>query len=211
MKYLILLTFFLFPLLSKAAPSEILRCLGVEEQRLHKAKSQGPEYQLNQQLISELIQVRHLELSPQFVTEICSSKVSSPSKKLLYLLLDQGQSVFEFPANISGRELSMGKSMLEDFMESSHKIIIDYIAAIQQEASTADCLKKNIPELDLLYIDVKYLEEEIETKYLFKNKGLAEKILKKLNNYPVMLKKCAAQLKAKKTDKSGSTPKRQKS
>jgi hypothetical protein len=211
MKYLITLTMILTSLHVAAASSEILRCLGVEEQRLHKAKSQGPDYQLNQQLISELVQVQNVDLAPQFLKQVCGPKVVSPSKKFLYLLLDNGKSIFEFRNGISGLEKSIGDSMLDDFMVASQQLVLGYIATIQQESPTADCLKKNIPQLDLLYVDMKYLEEEIETKYLFKKKGLAEKILNKLANYPALFKKCSPQEKVKKTDKSGSSAKRKKS
>lgn len=152
-----------------------------------------------------------MDLAPEYLRKICGPKISSPSKRLLYFLLDDGPGIFVFNSGITGLEKSIGQSMLEDFMQSSQQLILGYIATIQQEAPTADCLKKNIPELDLLYIDMKYLEEEIETKYLFKKKGLAEKILNKLSRYPALLKSCAPQPKAKKTDKSGSTPKRKKS
>lgn len=193
-----------------ARPSEVLRCLGVEEQRLHKAKSQGPEYQLNQQLISELVQVQNVDLAPAYLKMICAPNVSSPSKKFLYLLLDNGKGIFEYRHGVASFEKSIAESMLDDFVQASQQIILGYIATIQQEAPTADCLKKNIPQLDLLYVDMKYLEEEIDTVYLFKKKGLAEKILGKLNNYPALLKKCQP-VKAKKTDKSESTAKRKKS
>lgn len=204
------MTLSLLSLNTMARPSELLRCLGVEEQRLHKAKSQGPEYQLNQQLISELVQVQNVDLRPELLKKICSSAVSSPSRMFLYTLLDNGKSIFEFSHGITGFEKSIAESMLEDFVLSSQQIVLGYIATIQQESPTADCLKKNIPELDLLYVDMKYLEEEVETKYLFKKKGLAEKILGKLSDYPAILKKCQPS-KDKKTDKSGSTAKRKKS
>jgi len=210
-KYIISFALLLSSFCATAAPSEVLRCLGAEEQRLHKAKSQGPEFQLNQQLISELIQVESIDLSPTYLSLVCNYKENYPSKKLLYLLLDKGNKIFEFKHGLSASDISVGESMLEDFMKDTQGIVMSYIASIQQEAPTADCLKKNIPEMELFYIDMKYLEEEIETKYLFKDKGLAEKILNKLSNYPKLFKKCMPQPEIKKTDKSGSTPNRKKS
>lgn len=209
MKYFLNLTILLFSLTAAAAPSELLRCLGSEEQALHKAKSLGPDYQLNQQLISELIQVQNVDLAPEYLTKVCPLKITNPSRRLLALLLDKGPSVFSYKTQMTSLEKSIATSMLEDFMQSVQQSFLSYIASVQQEAPTADCLKKNIPELDLLFVDIKYLEEDVETKYLFKDKGLAEKIMTKLLNYPVMLKSCIPkkpQKKAKKTDKSGSTP-----
>jgi len=204
-KYLLIAILSSFSLAALARPSEALRCLGVEEHAIHKAKSQGPDYQLNQQLISELVQVQNVDLKPEVLQDICKGKGNAASRKLLFLLLDKGPTIFTHSTGLNTLEKTTADSMLDDFMIAVQQIYLGYIASIQQEAPTADCLKKNIPELELFYTDIKYLEEEVETKYLFKDKGLAEKIMKKLSNYPALLKSCQPQ-KVKKTDKSLSKP-----
>ena len=60
----------------------LLKCLGREESALHKAKSDGAAYSINQKLISQLITMGDFPLKPQYLQKICNSKDFSPSVKI---------------------------------------------------------------------------------------------------------------------------------
>ncbi len=78
--------------------------------------------------------------------------------------------------------------MVDDYVKSSKDILLTFISQIQTLSPTPDCLNKEIPELKNFHIEIKYLQEDVDIKTLFKNKDL--KIFSQLKNYPLAFEKC---------------------
>jgi hypothetical protein len=172
----------------------------MEEKRFHVNKDTGPVYDLNQKLIAELIQIPKIELSNEDYQAICSGRKFSESWKLLELTIRKGKSLFIIPASVTGMQREMTKGMIEDFVDASREILLNFISQIQSLSPNATCLKEEIPELDNFFNEVKYLQEEMDLKVIFNGKD--QKIFEKLKNYPLAFEKCRARLKKKARPKS---------
>ena len=153
-----------------------------EEKRFHLKKETGPIYDLNQRLIAEIIQVPKAELVKEHFLTICSGENFSESWKLLELSIKLGKNIFIIPSNVTGIQRSMTEGMIEDYVEATREILLSFIAQIQSISPTPNCLKEEIPELDQFFNEIKYLQEDIDTKKIFEGKD--QKIFEKLKHYP---------------------------
>jgi hypothetical protein len=190
-----------------ARQGDILKCLGEEEKRFHLKKETGPIYDLNQRLISELIQIPSIELQREDFLKVCAGNSFSESWKLLELTLNKGKKIFYIPSSIRGMQRGMAEGMIEDYIEASKEILLTFISQIQAQSPTVGCLKKEVPELDKFFFEIKYLQEDVDIRQIFE--GKEDKIIDKLKNYPLAFEKCRADLKKK--PKSGSTTRPKKS
>ena len=100
----------------------------------------------------------------------------------------------------------MTEGMIEDYVEATREILLSFIAQIQSISPTPNCLKEEIPELDQFFNEIKYLQEDIDTKKIFEGKD--QKIFEKLKNYPQAFEKCRARLKKKLKSESKAAPKK---
>lgn len=162
---------------------------------MHENKESGPLFQLNQRLISELVQIPGLRINRVDYRRICGQ--GNESLKLLEQILIQGKSLFINTQQ--GMRRSITDGMIDDFIISSKEIFLNFISSIQMISPTPHCLNQHIPELPKLLERIKYLEDEVELQKIFGNKDL--EIFKKLQDYPLYFKACE---EAKRTDKSGS-------
>lgn len=206
MKWTYFLIFLIFNSPLCAREREILKCLGEEEKRFHLKKETGPVYDLNQRLIAELIQVPKVELVKEHYLTICSGEKFSESWKLLELSIRFEKNIFNIPKDISGIQKSMTEGMIDDYVEATREILLNFIAQIQSLSPTPNCLKEEIPELDQFFNEIKYLQEDIETKTIFEGKD--QKIFEKLKNYNQAFDKCRARLKKKLKSESKAAPKK---
>lgn len=202
MKYLLLLAFFLQTSTLFAA-GDILKCLGTEEKRFHLNKRQGPVYELNQKLISEIIQIPGVTLKPEVLKDVCKPGQFSESWKLLEYTLRKGKSIFAF-RKTANAELAAG--MADDYIEASREILIGFITSIQAEAPSADCLKQEIPKLDEFFYKIKALQEDVDMKQIFENYDV--KIFEELKSYPKAFQNCQRRLKKKTSSGVVSDPKK---
>lgn len=184
------------------AQKKLLKCLGEEEKRFHLQKRQGPVYDLNQTLMGEMIQIPGAEIKPEYLKDICSPKNFSESWKLLEYSITKGKDLFFIPKKVTGmpREVSIG--MIEDYVATTRETLLNFITKIQSEAPSAGCLKEEIPQLEQFFIEIKYLQEDVDLKQVFE--GRDKKIFDQLKNYPKAFQRCEARLKKK--AKSGSVP-----
>ena len=174
---------------------QILKCLGEEEKRFHLKKETGPIYDLNQRMIAELVQIPRVELDDVDYLSTCTGKRFSESWKLLELSIKKGKEIFIIPDSVTGLQREMAKGMVDDYVEATREILLTFISQIQTIAPTPNCLKEEIPELDNFFNEVKYLQEDVDLKQIFKGKD--QKIFDKLKNYPLAFEKCRARLKKK--------------
>ncbi len=190
-----------------ARDGQILKCLGDEEKRFHLKKETGPVYDLNQRLIAEMIQIPKIEIDPDHYLEICAGQKFSESWKLLEHSIKYGKEIFIVPESVQGMQREMAKGMIDDYVDSTREILLTFIAQIQTISPTPTCLKEEIPQLDNFFNEIKYLQEDVDLKVIFK--GRDKTIFEKLKNYPLAFEKCRARLRKK--PKSESTPAAKKS
>ena len=197
MKWIVILHSLLFSLNSFATRDErqLLKCLGEEEKKFHLKKETGPLYDLNQRLISEMIQIPKAELDSEHYSEICGISGISASWKLLELSISKGKEIFEVPSEVQGSQRAMAQGMLDDYLESTQEIFLNFMTQIQAAAPSASCLKEEIPELDAFFTDIKYLQEDVDIKKIFSGRDVT--IFHKLKNYQQAFKRCQARIKKK--------------
>lgn len=174
---------------------QLLKCLGEEEKNFHLKKETGPLYDLNQRLIAEMVQIPKTELASEHFTEICGKSSFSPSWKLLELSISKGKDIFEVPQEVSDTQKQMSLGMIDDYIEATHEIFLNFMTQIQSAAPSANCLKEEIPELDAFFTEIKYLQEDVDIKKIFAGRDV--KIFHKLKNYRLAFKKCQARIKKK--------------
>lgn len=190
----------LLSLPSWASSQGILRCLGLEEARLHEKKITGPLFNLNQRLISELVQIPGLRINQFDYRRICNSQ-GNESIRLLEQVLIQGKGLFINTQH--GMQGSITQGMIDEFVIGSKEIFLNFVSQIQMISPTFDCLNKNIPQLPLLLEEIKHLEDEVDIRAIFGKKDLI--IFKKIKDYPIYFKSC---VKSKSTESSGSKAKK---
>lgn len=185
------------------AQADLLKCLGNEEKRFHLNKRQGPVYDLNQKLISEIVQIPGANLKPSILRDVCQPGQFSESWKLLEHTLKEGKSIFVFK-NKANAELASG--MADDYIEASREILVGFINAIQTEAPSADCLRTEIPKLGDFFFKIKTLQEDVDMKQVFDQYDV--KIFEQLKNYPSAFQRCQRRLKKKTSSGVVSDPKK---
>jgi hypothetical protein len=192
----------MMPIIAYSRDTKLLKCLGTEEKRFHLNKETGPLYDLNQRLISEIIQIPGAEVTTVDFHDICSRKRPSEALHLLQLSIQKGKTIFEIPKSLTGipRQITIG--MIDDYVDATKEIFLNFISQIQTSAPTPQCLNEEIPELAEFFNDIKYLQEDVDINRIFK--GRDQKIFEKLLTYSEAFKKCQERLKKKL--KSSSTP-----
>lgn len=208
MKCLVIITLFLISLAAFGTRDErqLLKCLGEEEKAFHLNKDTGPLYDLNQRLIAEMIQIPKAELEVSYFQQMCGKGSGSAALKLLELSLREGKEIFNVPNEVHGSQRQIAQSMIDDYIEQTKDIFLKFISQIQALAPTPTCLKEEIPEIEAFFIDIKYLEEDIDMKRIFKGRDLP--IFKKLVNYPQAFDRCRARIKKKPSSASKVSPKK---
>lgn len=185
---------------------QILKCLGEEERRFHLKKDTGPVYDLNQRLIAEMLQIPYVELNNADYLTICSGQKFSESWKLLELSIVKGRDLFVISDKVGGMQRDMTLGMIDDYVEATREILLTFISQIQAQSPTPTCLKEEIPSLDNFFVEIKYLQEDVDMKSIFKGKD--QKIFGELKNYPLAFEKCRARLKKKPKSPSTAAPKK---
>lgn len=200
MKWIVILGLFIVNSFSYADEHQLLKCLGEEEKTYHLNKVQNPAYDLGQRLIAEMVQIPQVKLTAKNYSEVCEQKVSSRALKLLEISLKQGRNIFVISENHKMQRM-MTEGMIDDYIEITKEIFLNYISQIQTLSPTPNCLKEEIPALDKFFTEIKYLQEDVDIREIFKNREID--IFEKLQDYPKAFKKC--QLRMSKKTKSGST------
>jgi len=168
----------------------LMACLGNEELNLHRARSMGPAYFLNQHFIKELSTLYGLSLKKKVLDEVCQSREFSPSVNLLRVLLLRGTKAFELKKFNEDGPQALAKSSLENFLDTLPQVFYAYLARLQALAPTAGCLEKEIPEIAYFMERSKYLEDIMGADTLLQNPKKIEAVFKGLKNFDAVLKRC---------------------
>lgn len=169
----------------------LMACLGQEELRIHRSKTLGPIYFLNQHFISELSTIYGLTLKPEILDEVCQKSAYSPSVNLLKILLLDGRKAFNVPpsSRLGGVE-ALAASSLDSFLEQIPHLFFRYLSKLQALAPSAPCLEKEIPEIAYFVGRYKYLEDVTGPEKLIQEHARVNSIFKKLLRFDDILKRC---------------------
>lgn len=216
MRTLVILTYILIAFIASAeiyaAPNLLLQCLAKEETLLHKNKSHGAIYNLNQDFLNELATSNDIALKKNFVDEICQGKLDSASVALLRLLLIKESDIYDLSlseVDPSMRPFKMG--YINEFQKQVPRIFIQFISNLQAEMPTPHCLTKNIPELSVFFLRLKYLEEEMSGHEMIKDKTKIDRIFTKLQHLNTIKKSCAKDAEKALKDSQGKVKKKESS
>jgi hypothetical protein len=182
MKLFILLSLSLTSSLLAASRPHLI-CLGQEEVKIHKLKDTGPYYKLNQEMISNMLQLNEtVQLRNQFLKEVCES--SNTSFKILELIFSNERSVFTSTASKNDiQQRSMDNFSINELKMRSFKVLINFLTRQQSIYTDPKCLKNKVPEIISFYENATHLLSEIgveNTLKTIKNKKLFFKKLKDL-------------------------------
>ncbi|MFG1499211.1 hypothetical protein ABMA70_03305 [Halobacteriovorax sp. XZX-3] len=190
MKYPLLIFIVNFMIALPTQAKTILLCLGQEESYYAKRFETGPRYHLNQIMINEISSVGNPQFSKGYYNKFCSDPSKSPTLKLLKAMTTGQRNIFDFKEEDGGIGVKYSMSTYNEFRLKSIKILMDYLAKIQIQASSADCLESNIPGLKEFYARYRYLEGEVSLETLKGSKESLLKIYDALENVDAILKKC---------------------
>lgn len=191
---LFLVTVLFFAVEARAA-NRLLTCLGAEEKRLHQAKESGPLYDLNQKMTAEMIQIPDVTIPAAEFKKVCEERSFSESWKLLELSLRKGKKLFIIPESITGLQRSITQGMIDDYVLTSKEILLGFISQVQTVSPTPNCLLEEVPELNKFFIEIKYLQEDIDMKKIMAGKD--ERIFEKIKDYPRAFQRCRERDKKK--------------
>lgn len=181
-----------------AAPNMLLRCLAKEEEKLTKRNIQNALYRLNQEFVNELASSNDIMLKKTYVDQICHSRDYSPSVGLLRMLLLKEHELYDL--SLSGVDANMRPfkmGYINEFQKQVPRMFISYLAGLQSELATPNCLEKNISELKGFNEKIKYLEENLTTHQLITQKDKIDSIFKKLKTFNEIKLKCEAEARNK--------------
>ncbi len=175
----------------KAEVNPLMACLGQEELKIHRTKTVGPAYFLNQLFINELATIYGLTLKKNALEEVCQTKDFSPSVNLLKILLLRGKEAFDIPegAKLGGVD-ALAASSLESFLERMPHVFFTYLSQLQALAPQAKCLSREIPEIAYFMERYKYLEDAVGPQKLIQERTKVLSIFAKLKRFDAILKKC---------------------
>lgn len=189
---------------SDQQPSQLLRCLAGEEARLHKIKSSGPEYKLNQLFFNEWSGNPSLELRDDVFERVCSISHAHASVRLLKEFMLGGKSIFK-ASKIKQNSLSpdalvtMRMITLDELRKQMPQVFFSYVADLEVYAPSAHCLEQKIPELKTLREKYRYLESEISNIFLDEHRKEWISIFSGLERWRVLFDQCKNELKQKKS------------
>lgn len=185
------LIFVSFPSLPNRV-NPLMKCLGMEELKIHKGKVYGPIYKLNQHFINELAPLYGLTLKEESLNRVCRDNQFSPSVNLLQELLIYGRSAFFIaPNSEKGGVDALATSSLEGFLEKVPHVFFNYLSQLQALAPKAPCLEQGIPEIKFFMDRFKYLEDHTGTQALIEEeKSKVREIFRKLPKFDEIIKSC---------------------
>lgn len=190
MKYFLITTLLIIFTVNSAQAKTILLCLGKEESYYAKKHYTGPKYHLNQIMINEISSVGNPELAGNNYKKFCSHPEQSPSLKLLKAMTLGQRDLFDFKEEKGDTGIQFAMVTYDEFRKKSIKVLIQYMAKIQMQSASADCLTKNIPGLENFYARFRYLEGEIDPITLKGSVKELSKLYDSLENIDGILKKC---------------------
>jgi len=186
----IYLTIVLFSTQIFASENYLMYCIGQEELKIHKAKKTGALSKLNQEIISELLQLSdRIKLKDKYLEKVCDSKNNEKSLSLLnYILLDK-KSFYTIATEHEIKEQAIDLKHIKELNRTAVSLFINYLNNLQAETNKANCLAKKIPSLRKLLRNGRYILEDLDYENILEHKHDFELIFRKLKS-PDLLTNC---------------------
>lgn len=188
----------------KAPASQLLKCLGMQEKVFHQKKLSGALYELNQRMIAELVQLSGIDGNSSIVDQVCRSQREGALYLLEAILLD-ANNWYIIRAQSSSLGTSLSQELVKELNLSGPELLLNFLGLLQMESPTLDCLEKNIPGVGQLYLEVKWLQEEIDIHKIAGKKSRLAKIFAGIHRSGNYFEACAKE-KSKKTEKEAAKP-----
>jgi len=182
-----------------AYANPLLECLGNEELEIHKEKVSGPIYSLNRHFVNKFASFSNISIKKNYLKDICHNKDFSPSVALLRSILLNEMDIYI----ISNEEIQKAQdlSTIDSFLNEIPHNFFAYLASLQNEAATPDCLEKRVKHLKSFTENIFYLESEFSAREIFQKKAMIRELFEDLKNLDSIWDQCkkeASALKAKK-------------
>lgn len=213
------LIFFIFlqHFTSRAAPGNnatnpLLKCIGKEEMKLHKERTFGAIYTLNQVFINELIKNNDIRLKNQYVDKVCDSSKLAVSVNLLKYIMLKGKEIFDLTDDgdsVGDDQTSpmLKLSTIESLKSQIPYLFFQFLSSMDAETAFAGCLALKIPEIKEFLGRYEHLSEDFFRADLEANKTRVALIFKKLENFEQIKKDCQKiHAKMKKESKKSKRP-----
>lgn len=182
--------------------SRLMYCMGQQEKFFHLKKETGPFYELNQNLIAELIQVPGLEASSILLNRICKPSILAPLYLLEAMVLDP-RDWYVLDRKLDPQTRSISEELMKELRQMSPEIMLTFLSGLQMQMSTPGCLEKHIPGLKKMYHDVKWLQEEVDLKKITMGQERLIPLFSGIQKYQLFAAECA---KSKNTTKGSGKP-----
>lgn len=182
--------------------SRLLYCMGQQEKYFHLKKETGPFYELNQNLIAELIQVPGLEASSVLLNRICKPSTMAPLYLLEAMVLDPRE-WYLLDRKLDAQTRSISEELMKELRQMSPEIMLTFLSGLQMQMPTPDCLERHIPGLKKMYRDVKWLQEEVDLKKITMGQERLIPLFSGIQKYQFFAAECA---KSRKTTKGSGNP-----
>jgi hypothetical protein len=177
--------FFLISLNLLAASRPYLICLGQEEAKIHKLKLTGPYYKLNQEMISNLLQLNDsIDMKPEILKRVCADEMTSLAI-LETILAKKGLLFFSAAVKSNVQQTSMDNLSIEELKARSFKVFINYLTRLQSNFDDPNCLKKRVPEIQSFYENAQHLLIEVGIEGTLDTIRSSSDFFKKLKNLPM--------------------------
>jgi hypothetical protein len=154
-----------------ASSQRLLKCLGQEELKFHKAKVDSPLSKLNREVISAFIQFRDsIKISSEKTKELCDSKHPALNIIKEIITAKKGVSLFtsDYDQKSFPREYAMDKMTLDQFESNTYKIFLNYLFSIQARVESEKCLLEKVPGLKSFFTKMQFTLEEEGMRKIFK-------------------------------------------
>lgn len=185
----------LFANANESGPNKLLRCLAQEEAHLHKQKTSGPQYKLNQLFFNEWSGNPDIELLPEVYQRVCGTNANQASISLMREFMLNGVKIFKSYRSVKeDQATSMRLITLQELRRQMPQVFFTYVADLEFFAPTAHCLEKAIPTLAQLREKYRYLESEISIEFMDDYKADWKKVFIALEKWPEHFKKCQDEL-----------------
>lgn len=175
-------------LASSSNTFQITKCLGQEEELIHKNKVRGEVYHINQTLLSIFLNLPAIKLKSHHHKTICNQIVVGTSLLLLETIFRHYEKAFTYSNSKS--ENTVDQKDIADLIQKLPELFNQYLTILKTQSPTHDCLEQHVPELKSFYKDVQYLEENMNFKKLAERDNQLIKILDRLKEKDKFFELC---------------------
>ncbi len=173
----------------------VTRCLGREELRIHKSKSENYFFPLNQTLLIRLLSIEGATISDSIFYSICNKKNKNPSIDLFLAFLKNGRNSFkDLPNKNRSTEMS-----IQAFVLGLPEVMDVFMLNTKKHAPDMKCIRQFTPELIQIEDDLLHLLGNSTFLTIINKNGRFRKLVSKIRDPYFYQKKCPRRDKSPKS------------